>query len=119
MQDKSKVAHTSEIKIQIGLNEENMPVAIDWEAQGKTSEAKAMLVSFFDKETGDTLKVDLWTLDMQVDEMDKFYFQTLRSMCDTYMKSTGNEELANAMRSFVQYFGEKTKILIPSEQSDM
>ena len=51
---------------------------------------------------------------MQVIEMDRFFFQTLRAMSDTYFKATQNKELAADMQRFVQYFGEKTEI-IPKE----
>jgi hypothetical protein len=43
--------------------------------------------------------------------MDRFFFQTLRGMADTYFKATQNRELAVDMQRFVQYFGEKTEIL--------
>ena len=70
-----------------------------------------MLLSFFDEESKDTLKIDLWTTEMQVIEMDRFFFQTLRGLADTYFKATQNAELATSMRQFVHYFGEKTGIL--------
>jgi len=70
-----------------------------------------MLLSIFDRESMETLKIDLWTKDMQVIEMDRFFFQTLRAMADTYYKATQNAQLANEMQRFVQYFGEKTEIL--------
>ena len=62
----------------------------------------------------DTIKIDLWTKEMQVVEMDRFFFQTLKGLSDTYFKATNNAELASAMRQFVQYFGEQTEI-IPKE----
>ncbi|MEM6321577.1 MAG: gliding motility protein GldC [Bacteroidota bacterium] len=110
------VKKTSEIKLQIGLDEDKIPVKIDWLADGgpngnKPSEAKAFLLSIFDKETKDTLKMDLWTKDMQVNEMDRFFFQTLRALSDTYFKATQNQQLATDMQRFVQYFGEKTEVL--------
>jgi hypothetical protein len=48
--------------------------------------------------------------------MDRFFFQTLRAMADTYFKATQNRELAVEMQKFVQYFGEKTKILTNPEE---
>ena len=48
---------------------------------------------------------------MQVIEMDRFVFQTLRGLADTYFKATQNAELATSMRQFVHYFGEKTGII--------
>jgi len=114
------IKKTSNIHIKIGLDENNVPSKLDWEAddnpnQKGPQECKAMLLSLFDKETMDTMKIDLWTKEMQVNEMDRFFFQTLRSLADTYYKATQNRELAVDMQRFAQYFGEKTEI-IPKEQ---
>ena len=70
-----------------------------------------MLLSIFDKEPLDTLKIDLWTKEMTVAEMDRFFFQTLKAMGDTYFRATKNKELAEQLQQFVQYFGEQTEIL--------
>ncbi len=110
----------SYIEIAVQLNEQGMPETIDWKAPDNPHHndwqaSKAMLLSLFDKETRDTMKIDLWTTDMQVVEMDRFMFQTLRSLADTYFKATQNHELANQMQQFVQYFGEKTEILPPTK----
>jgi hypothetical protein len=51
---------------------------------------------------------------MHVAEMDRFMFQTLKSLAGTYFKATNNAELASAFQSFVHYFGENTEI-IPKE----
>ena len=114
-----EVKKTSAIHIEVGLNEQNVPVRIDWKAEDnpntqEAQECKAMLLSLFDKEHRDTMKIDLWTTEMQVIEMDRFFFQTLRGLADTYMRATQNTELANEFRRFVQYFGEKTEV-IPKE----
>lgn len=114
----NKVVQTSDINIKIGLNEEKLPVRIDWDASDNPNGqqvAKAMLVSFFDEETKDTLKIDLWTKDMQVMEMDRFFFQTLRGLADTYYKATQNNEMASQMQQFVHYFGQKTGIIKTGE----
>ena len=70
-----------------------------------------MLLSLFDKDHKDTLKLDLWTPEMQINEMDKFMYQTLKALADTYFKATKNRDLANEMQKFVMYFGEKTEVL--------
>lgn len=112
----SKVSKKSQIKIGIGLNEENVPVKINWEATDNPNgpgkrDAKAFLLSIFDEESKDTLKIDLWTTEMQVMEMDRFFYQTLRALADTYFKATQNAQMATDMQRFVQYFGEKTEVL--------
>ena len=101
------------IKIGVRLDEERMPV--DMELSGTDFDdaqvVKAMLLSVFDLDRRETLKIDLWTKDMQVIEMDRFMFQTLRGLADTYQRATNNTALANDMRKFVDYFGQKTEIL--------
>jgi gliding motility-associated protein GldC len=109
------------IEIKVGLDENNHPKEITWKSDDhpdgeKWQNAKGMLVSFFDSEYLDTFKLDLWTSEMQVAEMDRFIFQTIRGLADTYHKATRNTEMANDMQRFVQYFGEKTKI-IPGKDS--
>lgn len=113
---KNTVTKVAEIQINVGLNEDNMPIKMDWKSSDNTKnaqnqECKAMLLSVFDKEKKETLKIDLWTNEMQIVEMDRFFYQTLRALSDTYFKATRNQELANDMQRFVQYFGEKTEIL--------
>ena len=112
---KETIFKTSNIKIAVGLDKSNVPVNMEWSAddnsESKPMEAKAFLLSIFDKESKDTLKIDLWTNEMQVVEMDRFFYQSLRAMADTYYKATQNRELAVDMQKFVQYFGEKTEII--------
>lgn len=111
-----KVKKTSDIKIRIRLDEGNVPERITWSASdgpqaGNTQEAKAMLLALFDRENKETFKIDLWTKEMQVMEMDRFFFQTLRALADTYYKATQNAKLASDMQKFVHYFGEQTEII--------
>ncbi|MFZ1702854.1 MAG: gliding motility protein GldC [Saprospiraceae bacterium] len=117
----SQATKKSSIEILVSLNQDKFPETIEWKSSDgikaqEFQEAKAILVSMFDKTTKDTLKIDLWTTEMQVVEMDRFMFQTLRSLGDTYYKSTGNKELAGDLQRFVEYFGQKTGI-IPTEDS--
>jgi gliding motility-associated protein GldC len=114
------IKKTSDIKFTIGLDENNVPTQISWKAddnpEGQESkECKAIMLALFDRETLDTLKIDLWIKEMQLVEMDRFFFQTLKGMSDTYAKATNNLELANEMRRFVEYFGQKTEIIPTTE----
>jgi gliding motility-associated protein GldC len=104
------------IQIRVALDPENRPVQIRWSAEDdpngtRWQDSKAMLLALFDRETLDTLKIDLWTRDMQVMEMDRFFFQTLRSLADTYYRATQNSQLSTDFQRFVQYFGEQTEII--------
>jgi gliding motility-associated protein GldC len=117
------VIKKSLIEIEIGLNEDKHPETIHWKSSDNPNgsdftECKAVSVSLFDKEYKDTLKIDLWTTEMQVVEMDRFMFQTLRSLADTYHRATNNQQLANDMQLFVDYFGKQTGI-ISEENTDI
>ena len=95
---------------------ENIPTKILWQAEDNPEtrtpqECKAFMLSLFDKGSKDTLKIDLWTQEMQVMEMDRFIYHSLRAIADTYFKATQNKDLANEMQQFAQHFGEKTEIL--------
>lgn len=106
------------ITIEVGLNDQNVPTSMTWTADDGTQQpqaCKAMLLSLFDEAHKDTLKIDLWTNEMQVAEMDRFFFNTLRSLSETYYNATKNDQLANQMRQFAEYFGEETKIIPKKE----
>lgn len=112
---------TSSIQIEVTLDDDKIPQSIHWVAEGpgpeKGRDAKAMLLSFLDRDSGDTFKIDLWTRDMQVNEMDRFFYQTLRALSDTYHKATSNTQLAERMQQFTRYFGEQTELIKKEDQS--
>lgn len=105
----------SEIKITIDLDKEMMPQLIQWEAESpegiQKRNSKAMLLSFFDEETLETFKIDLWTKKLQIAEMDRLMYNSLKALTETYFKATKNESLANQMHSFVHHFGKSTGII--------
>ncbi len=113
------ITKTSDITIRVGLNAEQVPMQIEWGASdrngGALEECKAMAVALFDKEHRDTLRIDLWTKEMQVAEMDRFMYQILRSLSQTYLKATQNKELAEDMAKFAHFFGEKTEVVPKGE----
>lgn len=113
--DNNEVVKSSDITIRVGLNSEQVPVKIEWGASdrnnGVLEECKALAVALFDKDHRDTLRIDLWTKEMQVLEMDRFMYQILRSLSQTYLRATQNKELAEEMAKFAHYFGEKTEIV--------
>ncbi|HPI09083.1 MAG TPA: gliding motility protein GldC [Saprospiraceae bacterium] len=113
--DNNEIVKSSDITIRVGLNAEQVPTKIEWGASdrnnGTLEECKAIAVALFDKDHRDTLRIDLWTKEMQVLEMDRFMYQILRSLSQTYLKATQNKELSEEMAKFAHYFGEKTEIV--------
>jgi gliding motility-associated protein GldC len=103
----------SEIKFVVTLDDNKMPERIDWSASDvqKESTCKAVMISLWDTNEKNTLRIDLWTKDMMVDEMKQFYHQNLVSMADTMERATGEKETAKAMRNFAREFGERLSLL--------
>ena len=54
---------------------------------------------------------------MSVEEMNKMMFQTI-IFSNSYEKATSEDQLANAMRDFAEFFGEKTEIIPRSGKFD-
>lgn len=103
----------SEINIEVILDENRVPEEIYWSAQDGEiykEESKAMLLSMWDSKKQETLRVDLWTKDMPVDEMKKFFHQTLVAMSDTFNRATQDEKMTATMKDFCDYFAEKLEL---------
>ena len=101
---------TSEIKFNIQLDENKVPEKINWSAQDggvSLQETKAIMLSVWDNKAQETMRIDLWTKDMPVDEMKKFFHQTLVAMSDTFQRATSDEKMADTMKDFCDYFAEK------------
>jgi gliding motility-associated protein GldC len=105
---------TSEIKFLVELDENRVPEKLTWTAQDggvQFEEAKAMLLSVWDGKAQETLRIDLWTKEMPVDEMKLFFHQTLTAMADTFQRATQDEKMADTMRDFCDYFAEKLELI--------
>ncbi len=105
--------HTSNINLEVELDENRVPEKLHWTAQDggiDNEEAKAMLLSLWDHKSQETLRIDLWTKDMPVDEMKVFFHQTLTAMADTFYKATQDEKMTATMKDFCDYFAEKLEL---------
>lgn len=108
--DPMAIKKEAEISIRIGLDENKVPESISWSAEDggvDHAAAKAIMLSLWDPDVRETMRIDLWTKDMPVDEMKMFFFQTLRRMADTYQRATDDTELSTKMRDFSEYFGDR------------
>lgn len=105
----------SEIKLSIELDENNVPRNINWIAEGSEKEgdnlSKAFMLALWDQEENNTLRIDLWTKEMMVDEMKKFTCQNMITMADTFEKSTGEASIANEIREFGKSIAIKLGVL--------
>lgn len=105
--------NTSEIKFLIGLDDNRVPEKLMWTAKDggiELEEAKAIMLSIWDSKAKETMRIDLWTKDMPVDEMKIFFHQTLVAMSETFKRATDDEKMADTMKDFCDYFAEKLEL---------
>ncbi len=104
----------TEIKIQIELDENNVPETIHWAAPDggiEDEEAKAVFLYAWNEPAKETLKLDLWTKEMPVDSMKKFFHQILGSMSETYSRATDDQETVKEFEDFANNFAKKSGII--------
>lgn len=109
-----KITKTSEVSIKVGTNANNVPVRMLWSAEDgdiQDKEAAAMLLALWDPKDKNTMKIDLWTKDLSVEEMKQFFHQTLVTMADTFEKATGEKNISEDLRDYCYHFAEKMEIL--------
>ena len=89
----------SEIKFTVELDQQNIPDKIFWDATDNPNEGleetKAIAISLWDHFHHNTLKIDLWTKDMPVGDMKRFYIETIAGMADALSTATGDQNMAN------------------------
>lgn len=104
---------TSNINIKVTLDENRVPEKLQWSAEDggvENEKAKAMLLSMWDAKTKETLRIDLWTKDMPVDDMKIFFHQSLVALSDTFYRATQDERMMETMKDFCDYFAEKLEL---------
>lgn len=93
----------SEINFSIQLDEKNIPENITWDAtdnpSGKPVNTKAISLAIWDDVQFNTMRMDLWTKEMTVDEMKMFYVNAIGGMAQSLEEATGDTEMCKQIRS--------------------
>ncbi|KFC20402.1 gliding motility protein GldC [Chryseobacterium sp. FH1] len=103
----------TKITIDIELDENHVPEKMTWNAQDggvENQETKAVMISVWDEKTSEALRIDLWTKDMPVDHMKRFYHQIIVSLGQTYLRATGEEDVAGWLEEVAEDFAVKSAI---------
>ncbi|MAJ32699.1 MAG: gliding motility protein GldC [Flavobacteriaceae bacterium] len=107
------IKHKSKISVEVGLDENKVPEDLSWSAEDggvANQSVKAMMLSVWDHNAQESLRIDLWTKDMPVDQMKVFFHQTLVSMSDSYYRATKDDKMSETMKDFCAYFAEKLNL---------
>ncbi len=106
------MSSTSEIRIKVQLDDKKIPQRITWQASETgepEKECKAFNLSIWDAADRSTLRIDLWTKDMPVNEMTTHFFQTLLSLSEAYERATGAKGVVREMKSFSEKLAEQMR----------
>lgn len=86
------------INFTVELDQNNIPDKILWDASDKPdaapAETKSISISLWDEAQKNTLRIDLWTKDMPIDEMKRFYIDCLGGLAQSILTATGDEVMA-------------------------
>lgn len=92
---------TSEIQITVELDKTNVPEKISWRASDQTEDSpentKAISLSLWDDQQKNTLRIDLWTKEMPVNEMKRFCIDAIGGLAQTALNATGDTYMAQEM----------------------
>lgn len=116
--------HTSRIQVEVILDEKKVPCKILWRADegaNELSETRAINLSVWDENQQNTLRLDLWTSKMTVDDMKKFYIDILGGMSQSLLNATSDTTMSGEIRSLCDRLTEHLKgtVSAPHGQSDM
>ena len=96
----------SEIKFKVELDKDNIPERIYWDGDQKEtpgySETKSISISLWEAENKNTLRIDLWSKDMPVDEMKRFYIDCIGGISQTILNATGDEYMSKEIGKNIQ-----------------
>lgn len=100
----------SSIQIDVELDQQNIPEAIEWSATdnpGVVEKTKAFALSFWDADQSAIMRIDLWTKDMLVGEMKRFFLQSLGGMNETLQSATNDDEWYNEVEATIKKLAER------------
>ena len=103
----------SNINFTVQLDQNNVPDKIFWEATEKPdpglSETKSICIALWDHKQKNTLRIDLWSKDMPVDDMKRFYVDCIGGIAQSILSSTGDEVMANETNALCEKLVEHLK----------
>lgn len=104
----------SDIRFSVTLNENKFPKEIHWSADDAgiegEKECSSVMISIWDSKDKSTLRIDLWTEKMMVEEMQHLFYETFRSMADTYQRATNDTKTAEEITAFAAKFAKMSGV---------
>ncbi len=114
--------NTSNIEIEVTRDAAQMIDSIRWKAPDggvdAFQDAKAAFIGLWDGAARESLRIDLWTGKMMVDEMNDFLYQSIMGMAETFVRATRNTALSEEMKTFAREFHRKASAALEAENKE-
>lgn len=99
------------ITLNITLDTNKVCEQIEWDASQKPTpgfeKAKAIALAIWEGWDKGTLKIDLWTKEMEIVEMKRFCIEAISGLADTIRIATGDEIMAMEMENICKRMKER------------
>ncbi|MGB3179758.1 MAG: gliding motility protein GldC [Cyclobacteriaceae bacterium] len=96
----------SEIRFEVELDDKRVPEKIFWKASeggaDELSETKAVSISLWDHAAKNTMRIDLWSKDMELRDMKRFYIDCLGGLAQSMLNATGDELMSQQTTELVE-----------------
>lgn len=98
----------SELRITLTLDEHRVPESIKWHSTTDSPElpveqhAHALNVTLWNKDEAGTSKISLWTKDMPVQQMKRFYIDSIGAIAEDVSLATSDEVMAGKIHDLCQ-----------------
>jgi gliding motility-associated protein GldC len=103
----------TQITLTVTLDENNTPEYMEWSAPDggvKEQSMEAFFLSTWDKDAQESARIDLWSKEMPVDQMQVFVHQTLIGINASYLKATDDTQMGEAMQQFCDFFASERNL---------
>ncbi|EMR02534.1 gliding motility protein GldC [Cesiribacter andamanensis] len=98
----------SRIHFEVELDEQNIPERMYWDATDKEddglNETKSISISVWDHFQHNTMRIDLWTKDMSMDDQKRFYIDCIGGLAQSILTATGDAYMAEEINALCEKF---------------
>ncbi|GAB3759482.1 gliding motility protein GldC [Spirosoma pomorum] len=110
----------SEINFSIELDNQSVPEKIYWDATDNPNEGlsdtRAIAIALWDHYHNSTLKIDLWTKEMEVVDMKRFLIEMMSGIADTARNATGDQQMATDIEKTCDALSKRLREEIKAQQ---
>jgi gliding motility-associated protein GldC len=101
------------ITLSIDLDNKKIPEKILWHAEDMNPEkpetTHAVAISIWDQKQKNTLRIDLWTKEMTIDEMKWFIIESMGGFAQTLLNATGDHYMSQEISQLCEKLADHVK----------